>query len=302
VSCHLSFSPLFTAESHRLAIGASDGGAGRGNLRFMQVSRGSGTAGSRPSSLRGLEVLEVIAGMRQPASLAAVARRCALSESQAFRVLRGLELSGYVDHVRRGGYRIGSRAIALATVIGPRPELLRIVHPVLARLAAHTRESAVLHLRSGNRRVLVLGVPGPHPDRRELIPIGERSVLSRGCSGRVILAYLPEEATATRGRARVSGSRLAAIRARGYDVSLGENHPDINGVAAPLLDEDETAFGSITVAGQADRLAPPALERHSAALVRACRELSPQLMHLLGPHADANIAALDLEAHRSGTD
>jgi DNA-binding IclR family transcriptional regulator len=239
-----------------------------------------------------------MAGMRQPASLAAVARRCALSESQAFRVLRGLEVSGYVDHVGRSGYRIGSRAIALATVIGPRPELLRIVHPILARLAARTQESALLHLRSGNRRVLVLGVPGPHPNRRDLIPIGERSLLSRGCSGRVILAHLPDDKTASKGRSRVSGSLLAAIRARGYDISLGENHPDVNGVAAPLLDENDAAFGSITVAGQADRLPLQALERHSASLVQACRDLSPQLMHLLGSHAGANIAALDLEAHR----
>jgi DNA-binding IclR family transcriptional regulator len=111
------------------------------------------------TSLRGLEVLEALAGMRQPASLRAVARRTGLSESQAFRVLRELESSGYLEHLGRSGYRLGSRSVALSTLIGPRPALLRAVQPVLARLAVTTHEAVVLHLRSGADRVLALGVP-----------------------------------------------------------------------------------------------------------------------------------------------
>ena len=67
---------------------------------------------------------------------------------------------------------------------------------------------------------------------------------------------------------------LARIRERGYDISYGENHPNINGVSGPLLTTDDHALGSITVAGPADRLTEATIPRLAGPLLAACRELS----------------------------
>jgi DNA-binding IclR family transcriptional regulator len=247
------------------------------------------------TSLRGLEVLEALAGMRQPASLAAVARRAGLSQSQAFRALQALERDGYLDHLGRSGYRIGSRSIALSTLIGPRPALLRAVYPVLARLAATTREAAVLHLRSGADRVLVLGVPASSgPIHDPLGVLGERSPLAVGSSGRVILAQLPDDEVAALDRRGALRARIERIRELGYETSHGENHPGINGISAPLLADEGTVLGSITVAGPADRLPEPAISELAGPLTAACRELSPSLAAILGPQPGAALEALDL--------
>lgn len=253
------------------------------------------------TALRGLHVLETLAGMRQPATLRDVAARAGLSESNSFRILQALEDEGYVHHLGRSGYRLASRALALATVIGPRPAMLRLMHPIVARLAAVSGEAAVVHLRAGHLRVLVLGVParsGPLLDPAGVL--GERSPLAAGASGRIILAYLPETELAGVALDGVTPQQLTAIRDRGYETSYSENHPGINGVSVPLLatPDDPTAppivLGSMTIAGPSERLPPQAVSRLVRPLLGACRDLSPRLAALLGPNPGATIEALDL--------
>ena len=246
-------------------------------------------------------MLEALAGMRQPASLRAVAERIGLSESQAFRVLRELEREGYLDHLGRSGYRLAGRSVALATLIGPRPAMLRAIQPVIARLAHLTGEAVVLHLRSGAARVLVLGVPAPSgPILDPAGALGERSPLAVGSSGRIILAYLPSSALVDIDLAGLTSNQLSAIRERGYETSFGENHPGINGVSAPLLayredaGQEGEALGSITIAGPAERLSEADFPRVLPMLLAACRDLGPRLASLLGPDLGETVRALDL--------
>ncbi|WP_201776928.1 IclR family transcriptional regulator [Streptacidiphilus anmyonensis] len=254
------------------------------------------------TALRGLQMLEALAGMRQPAPLRAVAERVGLSQSQTFRVLQELERGGYLEHLGRSGYRLAGRSVALATLIGPRPAVLRAVHPAVSRLAHITGEAVVVHLRSGSARVLVLGVPAPSgPIAEPAGVLGERSPLAVGSSGRIILAYLPERELASIDLVGTTPAQLAAIRERGYETSFGENHPGVNGVSAPLLayrdenvPEEPTTLGAITVAGPASRLTEAAFPRVLKPLLAACRDLSPRLAAVLGPYPGETVDQLDL--------
>jgi DNA-binding IclR family transcriptional regulator len=251
------------------------------------------------TALRGLHILELLAGMRQPATLREISSRAGLSESYTFRLLQALEAEGYLHHLGRVGYRLGSRSVALATVIGPRPAMMRLLYPLVARLATVSGEAAVVHLRAGESRVLVLGVPAPSgPAVDPAGVLGERSPLTAGASGRVILAHLPE--AELREFDGLDAERLSAIRDRGYETSYGENHSGINGVSVPLLAESDhparapLVLGSLTVAGPASRMTPQALTSLVPPLRGACRDLGPRLAAVLGPNPGATIAALDL--------
>ncbi|MGV0680477.1 helix-turn-helix domain-containing protein [Mycolicibacterium fortuitum] len=253
------------------------------------------------TALRGLQMLETLAGMRQPATLRDIADHAGVSQSNAFRILQALEEEGYLHHLGRSGYRLASRSLALATVIGPRPAMLRLMYPVVARLAATSGEAAVIHLRAGQFRVLVLGVPartGPVLDPVGVL--GERSPLASGASGRIILAYLDETELAGVDLDGVTPQQLAAIRERGYEMSFGENHPGINGISVPLLAEADDAqvspivLGAMTIAGPNERLADDGLLRLVGPLMSARRDLSPRLAALLGPNPGNTIDALDL--------
>ncbi|WP_410627864.1 IclR family transcriptional regulator [Amycolatopsis sp. cmx-8-4] len=251
---------------------------------------------------RSLRVLEALAGMEQPAGLLAIAAAVDLSKASAYRVLRTLQEEGYVDHLGRRGYRVGSRSIALASLIGPRPALLQRARPVLSKLAATVHETATLHLRSGEHRVLVLGAePATNPQRRG-VHVGERAPLTSGCSGRVILAHLTDKQAAkvigthARGEKRAVIQReLDTIRADGYAMSFSENHPHLNGIGVALLDpDDDYPLGSIVIAGPDYALPADKLRRLAQPLTAACTQLAPHLATVLGPNSSIRLESLDV--------
>ncbi len=251
--------------------------------------------------LRALNVLESLAAMAQPASLSAIAARTRLGKAKAYRALRALEEHGFVDHAGRSGYRVGSRSLALATVIGSRPALVQRTRPVLERLALLCRGGASLQLRSGAHRVIVAEVVVRADPQIDPVALGERAPLTSGCAGTAILAHLdPADAAAVMAarpprEPRPTPEQLDRIRADGYAVSFSANHVSMNGIAAPLLDPaDGSVLGSIAMANAPDRLPARELEALSDPLRRACDQLGPSLARLLGPNSPERRAALDV--------
>lgn len=248
------------------------------------------SVGERSDLLRRtLLVLETLAGTGQPASLLAVAEATGLSKASTYRVLRTLQEEGYVDHVRRRGYRIGYRSIALASLIGPRLELRQRARLVLAKLSTYGGEEVTLQLRSGEHRVMVMGIgwqPAPNRLDRPPIRVGVRSPLTTGSSGRAILAHLPEKQVERVVATYVGDAKrrwvvreLEAIRAVGYGTSISENYPNFNGISRALLDPDDgRPLGSIVITGTEKGLPEDALRELVAPLAAACQQLAPYLV------------------------
>jgi IclR family acetate operon transcriptional repressor len=267
----------------------------------VSIPSSGSTSPAGGGALRALQVLEALAGMEQPASLAQVAETTRLPTTKAYRSLRALQDHGFVDHLGHRGYRLGGRSVALASLIGPRPALLRAAQPLLHRLAAFVQETSSLHLRSGTHRVLVIGAEARGQALRSSFTIGERAPLTSGCSGTVILAHLPvaeaRKITASRPRRekRPSAALLAVIRTDGYAMSFSDNHVGVNGVAAPLLDPiDNYPLGSIAIAGAERRLPEYKLRELELPLRKTCRELEPHLARMLGPNSSERLASLDV--------
>lgn len=251
--------------------------------------------------LRTMRVLEGLAGMEQPANLDVIAAATGLTKSKTYRALRFLQEAGFVDHVGRAGYRVGSRALAMATLIGPRPALLSAARSVMRWLADVSSESATLHLRSGSYRVLVVGAEAHGQPVSGAFRIGERAPLTSGCSGTAILAHLPpDEAlevlrTRPRRERRPTAVQLAHIREAGYALSFSDNHVGLNGIGAPLLAPvDRYPLGSVTIAGVEDRLPEATLRKLSEPLKLACKRLAPKLATMLGPNSSQRLTALDV--------
>jgi IclR family acetate operon transcriptional repressor len=256
---------------------------------------------ARGGALRTLRVLEALAGMAQPSSLDAIAATMNMTQSATYRALRSLQEQGFVDHAGRTGYRLGSRSIALAYLIGTRPAFLADAVRVVRRLAAATSRSAAMHLRSGSHRVLVVGVDSPIDPLARAAPIGERAPLTSGCSGVAILAFLPttEAQAVIAGRPswepRPDTAQLDVVRQAGVAMSFSDNHVDMHGIGAPLLDPDDGyPLGSLTLAGPAAKLPEAALQALQPALVGACDDLAGRLATVLGHQSSTRLKALDV--------
>lgn len=230
---------------------------------------------------RALHLVELLAEQADALPLATLVSRSGLPKATAYRLLRVLQEEGWTERSRQEGYRIGPRLRNLAERMSPRVDLEQLARPHLQRLAASTAETATLYVRRGTHAELTAGAESPVHALRLSPFVGERTPLDRGAAGIAILAHLPDsEQAAILGPAppKALTDRLTACRRDGYALSSGENHPGVNGIAAPLTAGNAgPTLGSIAVAGPASRWDPHTALTAIPELLRVCAELSAWL-------------------------
>jgi DNA-binding IclR family transcriptional regulator len=243
-------------------------------LKMAQAIEGGETA------RRALRLLEAVVTAQEPVGLAELAATTALSKSTCYRLLRVLQDELYLERADSGGYRIGSRLVGVAAAVLPQAALYQAAKPTLRALAEAAGETATLHVRSGERAVLVLGVESVAQVLRRAATIGETTWLGRGSAGTAILAHLdPADAEPVIAKADDPArlrTGLAAVREQGYVLSYGANHPGVHGIAAPVLSTFDGAAGQLSVAlsGPADRWTTERMRSFADPLLAACAELS----------------------------
>jgi DNA-binding IclR family transcriptional regulator len=128
---------------------------------------------------RALAVLDAFIGDGSR-GLAELAKATALAKPTVLRLLVSLERSGYVVRLADGRYQLGARVMQLGATYRSNFRLDQHVLPVLAQLAAETRESAAFHIRESGCRLMLFRVESPQavrdvPRPAALIPLDETS-------------------------------------------------------------------------------------------------------------------------------
>jgi DNA-binding IclR family transcriptional regulator len=202
---------------------------------------GAGRASGAETARRTVRLLAALAA-HQPIKLDALGAAVGLSKSTTYRLMRVLQEEDYAERLAGGGYRIGPAFVGLTTLAMPQTQLFESAGPVMRELADATGETATLHRRAGDLRVLVFGVESEVHALRQVTRIGDTSDLVRGCSGNAILVQLDgatvdaviersELDAAERGQLL---AQLAEIVDRGFSESDGVNHPGVSGIAVPI--------------------------------------------------------------------
>ena len=198
-------------------------------LRYMQKIQ---------SIERALAVLELLSEAgSEPVRLGELARRTGLEAPTCARIVQTLAALGYATQVgRMAGYVTGPMLHVLADRCADRPDLVHRLRPTLAALAAAVRETAVLAMMAGERRLSLLEIQG---DRELVVRHGVRQYNNPcdSATGRLLLAYEPEDGWKDRfGRLGLPGPgwpemtdaatfvrQLRAMRARGMYERPGTN-------------------------------------------------------------------------------
>jgi DNA-binding IclR family transcriptional regulator len=162
--------------------------------------------------------------------------------------------------------------LALAAPALRRFGIREVAVPVLRRLNIATEETTSLYLRIGTDRVCIDGVESPHPLRR-VVALGERIPLrAGGASGRVILAFSKPDQQEKSGE----DQSMKRIRSEGYCIAIGDRTPGVAALSAPIFDA-AGVYGSITVAGPAERWTKARMIEFSGEIVAAGRAISSAL-------------------------
>src|SRR5690242_10696200 len=145
-----------------------------------------------PALEKGLDILEVLAAVAVPQSLAELAVKLERSSSELFRMLNCLERRGYITREPHSGkYALTLKLYTLAHAHSVTEKLLRAATVPMQALTDKVREAC--HLSVLEQGSLVVVAQQESPERvRVSIEVGGAFDPVATASGRLLLAYLPE--------------------------------------------------------------------------------------------------------------
>jgi DNA-binding IclR family transcriptional regulator len=230
---------------------------------------------------RAFSILEQVARSEQPLGLMELASRLDTDKSAAMRSLAFLEERGLLR--RDAGtkkYRIGPGLLSLSAIAIRKADLPQVAQPYLGRLRDQTGETVSLHVRVGDERVCIAGAESPQVIQR-VLTVGEPVSLCLGPTGKVILAFLPDdERAAIVARGEAASPRLerdlARARREGYLIVTSDRTHGVGAISAPVFDA-YGAVAAITIAGPEERWTPKRMAAVAAPLVDAAATVSAEI-------------------------
>jgi DNA-binding IclR family transcriptional regulator len=216
------------------------------------------------SLTKAVAILKCFSTSRRSLSLAEICAMLDYPRSTTHRFLASMRDVGLLDQDKqRGNYRLGIRLFEFGNTVLENLDLHREAAPFVETLQRLTNLTVHLAVFDGLRAVVI----------RRLEPAGEiarpATLIENAPSyctsvGKAILAHQPKaivDRLIEHGlepfteRTIISGPALLAelelTRDRGYAVDQGEHQPGMLCIGAPIRDENERVFASISVSGPA---------------------------------------------------
>ncbi|MBV9451466.1 MAG: IclR family transcriptional regulator [Streptosporangiaceae bacterium] len=186
-------------------------------------------AGSR-SVLRALEVLELLAGLDAPMSLARIAKELGIPKTSCLGLLRALSAREFIRQDESGSYGLGVRSFEVGAAYLRTMTPTRAVAGELRALTERLDMTSHFAILDGDEVVYLAKHDPPGSGIRLASALGARLPAATTAVGKAQLAF------ARRAGAAGDGAGLATVRARGYAVDEGTTAAGIRCVAAPVFD------------------------------------------------------------------
>lgn len=229
----------------------------------------SGTEGrlksdrSTNSLERALAILEFVAHKSGGLTNAEISSHFKMATSTSSYILQRLEREGYLRRdPENGRYEMGLKLVALSHGALRDMGLRRIAEPILHRLSAETRISAIIGVLERGMVMIVDKVEKPDLAKIDM-DIGVRYPAHSTALGKVLLAHLPQHQlsglfdhyglTKTSPKTIDSKDRLLAelqvVKQQGYATSDGELFLGIRAIAAPIFDSQGGVSAAVSSTG-----------------------------------------------------
>ena len=228
---------------------------------------------------RGLDVLDCFGHSETKLSLTEIATRINLTPSTVTRILATLEKRNYlVRDSETKKYQLSGRFGSLAASSGQSFDIRIIAAPYLRRLYDLYNESVSLYVLLDGQRVCIDRIETTHGLRR-VINIGDRLSLTRGASGKVLLAWLPEEQRKVIWLTdpAVPFKEFDQIRMQGFATSISERDEGVAAVSAPIFDSQEQMVAAVAIAIPTVRLTKETIPQMIPSVMEAAKEISKAL-------------------------
>ena len=225
-----------------------------------------------------LDKLSLVLGALEsgPQSLAGLVATTGLARPTAHRLAMALEHHRLVARDFQGRFILGPRVVELAAAAGE-DRLIAVAVPALNALRDATGESAQLYRRQGDQRICVAAAERL-TGLRDSVPVGAVLSMQAGSAAQVLLAW--EDADRLHralSAARFTATMLAAVRRRGWAMSIGEREAGVASVSAPVRGPNNRVVAAVSISGPLERLGRQPGRLHAAAVVATAERLTEAL-------------------------
>jgi len=241
------------------------------------------------SVLKALGILEVICRGRN-CGVRELSEKTGINRSTVNRLVVTLERAGYVEQEKdRGKYRASLRLFELGNAVIQHLDIYEQAYPIMQSLSEKTEETINLAILDGNQVLYVLKIDSPHM-LKSSASIGSRSPVYCNASGKVILAYLPEDKRRdflpeefylftpnTLKNVTELNAELSRVRVNGFAVDNEEWSLNSKALAAPVRNHDQKIIAALTIAGPMVRLTSQRIEELAQILIKEAAALSAKL-------------------------
>lgn len=228
---------------------------------------------------RAVDILNCFNENQLELTLTEISREIGLARSTTLRILSTLEKNTFLTRDEETNkYSLGSKIAHLGLLCFSNMDFRKIARPYMVRLRALYNESVSLYIIEGNYRVCVERVESTQALRR-VINIGDRLVLTRGASGRLLLAYMEKEKKREilERDPYTSEEELDMLRQLGYAVSKGEREEGVTSIAAPVFNAQNKIITALTISGPSIRFSDEELPERINKLKEYAEKISYDL-------------------------
>ena len=241
--------------------------------------------------LKGLSVLEALAGSKEPRGVTELSGELRLLKSNVHRVLQTLLHVGYVrKDPDSGRYECTLKLWSLAGQAVERFDVRRVARPHMKRLWDKTGENIHLGMLEGLDVLYIDRLESRHPVRVNMPPGGRGPAVAIS-SGKMLLAYADEstQLLAARNLMRYTARsivdsdafhrELRKIKAAGHVINRGEYREGVSGISAPLLDDQGKPLAAIGISVPSERFTTALLKDLLPRVLSTARAISAELGH-----------------------
>ncbi len=209
-----------------------------------------------PALDKGLDILELLAGVEEGLTQAEIAKRLDRSPNEFYRMLDRLVRRGYVTKLEGDRFTLTLKLFGLSQLHAPTRRLASFATPLMRDLAQRTKQAN--HLVVFDRGSAVVIAQHEAPDYWGIsIRVGSHISLLDTGSGHVLLAFRSEEertmmiAEHARSRDDIElgndfHERLGQIRERGYEMMASAQTAGVYNLSAPILGPDGRCIAALT--------------------------------------------------------
>ena len=213
---------------------------------------------------RAFAVLECFSLDEPKLALNQISEKIALPISTTLRILTTLVSLNAIKRFDDKTYSLGNQIYTLGAIAQSHNKPHQIILPYMTELRDETNEAVSLYGMEGEYRVCYEHAPSLLT-MRCVVRVGDRFQLWAGASGKVLLAYAPQEVVqreikklAPITEATISDKdrflkELSIIRSQDFAISYGEREDGIISIAVPIMDRYGNAVYALSLAGPALR-------------------------------------------------